>query len=355
MGREVCVMDLVNGRSLESYVEKDMKTRTYKDTKQLLPREARISIVHQIANALEYMWTQNYVHGDVFDRNIMVTRRGQAYNVVLIDFGRTVHFDEVAASRKNDGSIERIDGKAPNDIFDLANICKLLHLEEHAKMFPDSIYIMKATRAVRAYVNEMNLYPERFIKHLMYSERVPAAIRDFLPGLLGYAVCGRCRGTGNLAVELRKSEKINTQQGKINKLNRGQSGRKFFLLKQETEKLNALMELRCQKCASLREQAPTVHGSEEARKNRVYVAIDMWRQRNNTDRFPVTVADKTDLLRYAASPEFQAATRYFTERIIKEDIWKYAHQWEPLGGSSDLVTVVKDLKEYARKVAATNA
>jgi len=345
-------MELVKGRPLESYVEVDRKNMT---TTQLLPREARISIIHQVANALEYMWALNYVHGDIADRNIMVTQRGGLYNIVLIDFGLTVHFDDVEEARKNGGRLGT-GGEPINDLSLLATLCKALGLEEHAKVFPiRPDFFKQSTADARKYVNEMKMHPEQFAKHLRYSERLPATIRHFLPGLLGYAVCRDCRGTGNLAVELRKSVKINRQQVKVDKLSRGQSGRAFFLLEQETQKLDALMELRCQKCASLREQAPTVHGSEEARKNRVYVAIDMWRQRRNTDRFPVTVADKTDLLRYAASPEFQAATRYFTERIVKEDIWKYAHQWELLGGSSDLGRVVKDLKEYARKVAATQA
>lgn len=170
--RMVVVMELVNGRSLLSYIVEGK-----------LPENTRISIIHQVANALEYMHSKACVHGDIAPRNIMVTRDGDRYNVVLIDFGRTVSFEDHASNGAQSSFVPQY-----NDLMQLAMLCEGCGLKEHAKVFPlDIDTLLKITLVPGAsdYVHSLERRPELFAKHLVRSEGHPAT--EFLPGLLGYA------------------------------------------------------------------------------------------------------------------------------------------------------------------------
>merc|ERR1711964_641048 len=243
--RHVVVMELVTGRSLESYIVKDKATRT---STQQLPENARISIIHQVANTLEYMWDKGCVHGDLADRNIMVTKVGDEYKIVLIDFGKTVSFEDVHAAGK--GYLPNED-KPYNDLKDLAVLCKDLGLEEHIKVFPlgHNKALMSSPKANK-YIHEMNQHPELFAKHLLPSEGHPAT--EFLPGLPGYAEFKR----NYLGLPRDEYERVLSQ--------------------------------RAEEKATEDETILSQRAQVNARKERVYVAIIMWRYANNkTDRNPV--------------------------------------------------------------------
>jgi serine/threonine protein kinase len=76
-GEHYLVMELIEGMGLNFLVE----TRSDK------LNGSRISYLTQIADAMEYMHTQGYLHRDICPRNIMVTNDGV---VKLIDFGLTI-------------------------------------------------------------------------------------------------------------------------------------------------------------------------------------------------------------------------------------------------------------------------
>lgn len=76
-GQPYLVMDLIDGMGLNFLIE----------TRSPQLEGNRISILSQIADALEYLHRIGYIHRDVCPRNIMVTKEGQ---VKLIDFGLTV-------------------------------------------------------------------------------------------------------------------------------------------------------------------------------------------------------------------------------------------------------------------------
>jgi serine/threonine protein kinase len=76
-GEFYVVMELIDGMGLNFLIE----------TKSPQLQGHRINYLTQIANALEYMHKQGYLHRDVCPRNVMVTKE----NVVkLIDFGLTI-------------------------------------------------------------------------------------------------------------------------------------------------------------------------------------------------------------------------------------------------------------------------
>merc|ERR1711964_749158 len=257
--RHVVVMELVTGRSLESYIVKDKATRT---STQQLPENARISIIHQVANTLEYMWDKGCVHGDLADRNIMVTEDDGRYNIVLIDFGKTVSFEDVHAAGK--GYLPNED-KPYNDLKDLAVLCKDLGLEEHIKVFPlgHNDALMSSPKANK-YIHEMSQ-------------------------------CAEEKAT--------EDETILSQRAQVN-----------------------------------------------ARKERVYVAIIMWRYANKTDRKnPLP----KELKEYVTTPAFQESTKnhpaFAESKIVYKDIWKYGVQLArtPL--------TVDELEKYAIEIEAAKA
>merc|ERR1711964_781583 len=307
--RHVVVMELVTGRSLESYIVKDKATRT---STQQLPENARISIIHQVANTLEYMWDKGCVHGDLADRNIMVTEDEGRYNIVLIDFGKTVSFEDVHAAGK--GYLPNED-KPYNDLKDLAVLCKDLGLEEHIKVFPlgHNKALMSSPKANK-YVHEMNQHPELFAKHLLPSEGHPAT--EFLPGLPGYAEF-KCK-------DLPRDEEKATEYERV-------------------------LSQRAEEKATDYETILSQRAQVNARKERVYVAIIMWRYANKTDRNPVP----KKLKEYVTTPAFQESTKnhpaFAESKIVYKDIWKYGVQLArtPL--------TVDELEKYAIEIEAAKA
>jgi tRNA A-37 threonylcarbamoyl transferase component Bud32 len=283
--RQVVVIELVKGKSLNSYLKANALTR-----------QASISILHQIANALEYMWAQGLVHNDLANtKNVMIVENRDNYQVVLIDFGLTQTFEECYEKGKNSNS----DYDMAMDLMKLKAMCQKMGLSEHAKLVPSEIArskIQKASHKAWRYIQDLDFHPELYAKHLMYSDDHPA--RGYLPGLLGYAVCSECRGLGNLAEQM--------------------SG-----------------DLRCQACADLRKRVSDVDhrlqpfqlSPAEARSQRVYVAILHWKHANNTQKRP----EPTDLKQYVNRTDFQRATRdhpaFRQDREISlKDIWQYMNR-----------------------------
>jgi serine/threonine protein kinase len=76
-GEPYLVMELVDGMGLNFLIE----------TKSPQLHGNRISILSQMADALEYLHTQGFLHRDICPRNVMVTKEGV---VKLIDFGLTI-------------------------------------------------------------------------------------------------------------------------------------------------------------------------------------------------------------------------------------------------------------------------
>ncbi len=76
-GEPFLVMELVDGMGLNYLIE----------TKSPQLEGNRINILSQMADALEYLHKQGYLHRDICPRNVMVTKDGV---VKLIDFGLTV-------------------------------------------------------------------------------------------------------------------------------------------------------------------------------------------------------------------------------------------------------------------------
>jgi serine/threonine protein kinase len=78
-GEQFLVMELIEGTGLNFLIE----------TKSKVLEGTRISLLTQLADALEYLHKANFLHRDICPRNIMVTGEGR---VKLIDFGLTVPF-----------------------------------------------------------------------------------------------------------------------------------------------------------------------------------------------------------------------------------------------------------------------
>ncbi len=76
-GEPFLVMELVDGMGLNFLIE----------TKSNQLEGNRISILSQMADALEYLHNQHFLHRDICPRNVMVTRDGV---VKMIDFGLTI-------------------------------------------------------------------------------------------------------------------------------------------------------------------------------------------------------------------------------------------------------------------------
>jgi serine/threonine protein kinase len=76
-GEFYVVMELIEGLGLNYLIE----------TRSPQLEGHRVNFLGQIADGLEYMHKQGYLHRDICPRNVMVTRDGQ---VKLIDFGLTI-------------------------------------------------------------------------------------------------------------------------------------------------------------------------------------------------------------------------------------------------------------------------
>merc|ERR1712096_245639 len=81
----------------------------------------------------------------------------------------------------------------------MGNMCFVMGLHEHAKVFPDSEF--KASPQARKYVHDLDYHPELNTMHLM-PRPIDNICSKLLPGLLGYAVCAKCQGQGNLAQQM---------------------------------------------------------------------------------------------------------------------------------------------------------
>jgi serine/threonine protein kinase len=78
-GEPYVVMELIDGMGLNFLIE----------TRSPSLRGRRIHLLGQIADALEYLHNQKYLHRDICPRNVMVTNEGV---VKLIDFGLTIPY-----------------------------------------------------------------------------------------------------------------------------------------------------------------------------------------------------------------------------------------------------------------------
>jgi eukaryotic-like serine/threonine-protein kinase len=78
-GEQYLVMELIEGMGLNFLIETKSKDLNRK----------RIDVLMQIADALDYVHQQKYLHRDICPRNVMVTKEGV---VKLIDFGLTVPY-----------------------------------------------------------------------------------------------------------------------------------------------------------------------------------------------------------------------------------------------------------------------
>ena len=76
-GEPYLVMELIDGMGLNFLIE----------TKSPQLQGNRVNFLSQIADALEYLHKQGYLHRDICPRNVMVTKDGL---VKLIDFGLTI-------------------------------------------------------------------------------------------------------------------------------------------------------------------------------------------------------------------------------------------------------------------------
>lgn len=78
-GKQYLVMEWINGDGLLSLIESEPQKLEGK----------RVRCLSQLADALEYLHQQKYLHRDICPRNVIVTADGQAK---LIDFGLTVPY-----------------------------------------------------------------------------------------------------------------------------------------------------------------------------------------------------------------------------------------------------------------------
>jgi eukaryotic-like serine/threonine-protein kinase len=78
-GEPYIVMELIEGMGLNFLVE----------TRSAALRGKRVDILCQVANGLEYIHGQKFLHRDICPRNVMVTNEGV---VKLIDFGLTIPY-----------------------------------------------------------------------------------------------------------------------------------------------------------------------------------------------------------------------------------------------------------------------
>lgn len=80
-GTAYYVMDFIEGESLQQMLKR----------RGTLPEETALVYIRQVADALDYIHSQNRLHLDVKPGNIMVTRQD---NAILIDFGASKHYDD---------------------------------------------------------------------------------------------------------------------------------------------------------------------------------------------------------------------------------------------------------------------
>lgn len=80
-GTAYYVMDFIEGESLQQMLKR----------RGTLPEEIALVYIRQVADALDYIHSQNRLHLDVKPGNIMVTRQD---NAILIDFGASKHYDD---------------------------------------------------------------------------------------------------------------------------------------------------------------------------------------------------------------------------------------------------------------------
>ena len=80
-GTAYYVMDFIEGESLQQMLKR----------RGPLPEETALVYIRQVADALDYIHSQNRLHLDVKPGNIMVTRQD---NAILIDFGASKHYDD---------------------------------------------------------------------------------------------------------------------------------------------------------------------------------------------------------------------------------------------------------------------